>query len=150
MELAVLVLLASRLLTDQAHAQLAASGFGGLRPAHFFAFQLIGSTGGATGVQLAEHLGVSRQAAGQMVDELSRLGMVERRHDPQDARLRRIVLTAQGREAIAAALPIWNRLEREWEALVGEATMAEMRAGLLAWVGAHGGLDRPLRLRPTW
>lgn len=75
---------------------------------------------------------------------------MERRRDPQDARLRRIVLTAQGREAIAAALPIGNRLEREWETLVGEATRAEMRSGLLAWVGAHGGLDRPLRLRPTW
>lgn len=34
MELAVLVLLASRLLTDQVHEQLAASGFGELRPAH--------------------------------------------------------------------------------------------------------------------
>lgn len=50
-------------------------------------------------MQLAEHLGVTRQAAGQMVDELSRLGLVERRRDPQDARLRRVVLTAQDRRA---------------------------------------------------
>jgi DNA-binding MarR family transcriptional regulator len=150
MDLAVLILLTSRLMTEDVHRRMAAAGFADLRPAHGFAFQLIASTGGATGVELAEHLGVTRQAAGQMVDELVRLGYVGREADPDDARLRRIVLTDRGRQAIAAATELWSAQEREWETLIGAGAMAAVQQGLLAFVEAQGGLQPPLRLRPTW
>ena len=150
MDLAVLVLLASRLMTEEVHAHLAEAGFGDLRPAHGFAFQLIASTGGATGVELAEHLGVSRQAAGQMVDELVGLGYVAREPDAHDARLRRIVLTAHGREAIGTATARWTAQEQEWEELIGASAIASLQHGLRAFVTARGGLEPPMRLRPTW
>ena len=150
MELAVLVLLASRLMTDEVHRRLADLGHGQLRPAHGFAFQFVASRGGATGVELADHLGVTRQAAGQMVDELERLGYVTRQPDRSDARLRRIQLTVRGREVLALSADLWAAQERDWERLIGAPGMAALRNGLGAFIDDRGGFDSPLRLRPTW
>lgn len=150
MELATLVVLTSRLMTEEIHRQLADAGFADLRPAHGFAFQLLASTGGATGVELAEHLGVSRQAANQMVDELEARDYVVRTLDPTDARLRRIVLTPRGREVLTVAQKLWSAQERDWERLIGAPAMATLKQGLRAFVEQRGGLDAPLRLRPTW
>ena len=150
MELAVLVLLASRLMTEEVHRRLADLGHEQLRPAHGFAFQFVATRGGATGVELADHLGVTRQAAGQMVDELERLGYVTRQPDPTDARLRRIQLTGRGREVLALSADLWAAQERDWERLIGEPGMAALRSGLSTFIDDRGGFDRPLRLRPTW
>ena len=49
-----------------------------MRPAHGYAFQAIGAYG-ATATELGRRLGVTKQAAGQMVDELVRLGYVRAR-----------------------------------------------------------------------
>ncbi len=150
MELAVLVLLTSRLMTDEIHRQLAERGYASLRPAHGFAFQLIASRGGATGVELADHLSVTRQAAGQMVDELERSGYVTRQPDPTDARLRRVHLSDRGREVLELSARLWAAQERDWERLIGEQGIAAVQSGLAAFIQDRGGFDPPLRLRPTW
>lgn len=150
MELAILVLLASRLMTEEVHRRLAELGYEHLRPAHGFAFQLIDSRGGATGVELADHLGVTRQATGQMIDELERLGYVVRQADPTDARLRRVHLTDRGREVLALSAELWAAQERDWEQLIGAPEMAALRSGLGAFIDDRGGFDGPSRLRPTW
>lgn len=150
MELVTLVVLTSRVMTEEIHRKLAEAGFADLRPAHGFAFQLLASTGGATGVELAEHLGVSRQAANQMVDELEGRNYVVRRLDPHDARLRRIVLTDRGHDVIALAQNLWIAQEREWERLIGAPAMATLKRGLRAFVDERDGFAAPLRLRPTW
>jgi DNA-binding MarR family transcriptional regulator len=149
-ELKVLVVLASRLMTDEVHDRLRAVGYEDLRPAHFFAFQVIGARDGATGGEIADHLGVTRQAASQLVAELERLGYVTRRDDPDDARRQRIVLSGRGRSALRRSATFWDELEAEWEQLVGPGTMAEMRRGLEAFVLDRSDGDAPLRLRPTW
>ncbi len=55
---------------------------------------------------IGEQLGVSRAAASQMVDRLVQMGLVERREDPDDRRVRRLSLTERGHtfveEGIAA------------------------------------------------
>ena len=150
MELATLIVLASRLMTEEIHRELADAGFDDLRPAHGFAFQLLASTGGATGVALAEHLGVSRQAANQMVDELEERGYVVRQRDPRDARLRRIVLTARGHDVLALSARLWADQERAWERLIGAPAMATLTRGLRAFIDERDGFAAPLRLRPTW
>lgn len=150
MELAVLILVTSRLMTDEVHRRLAELGYPNLRPAHGFAFQFIASRGGATGVALADHLGVTRQAAGQMVDELERSGYVTRQPDPTDARLRRVHLTSRGREVLDLSATLWAAQERDWARLIGEEEMAAVRSGLSSFIADRGGFDPPLRLRPTW
>src|SRR5688500_1582317 len=113
-------------MTEEVHRRLAVEGHPDLRPAHGFAFQRISTHGSATGVELAEHLGVTRQAAGQMIDELERLGYVVRRPDPTDARLRRVSLTDRGHEVLALSAALWEAQERDWAGIIGEDAMAAL------------------------
>lgn len=150
MDLAILLLMGSRLMTEAVHEALAAKGHPSVRPAHGFAFQLIASSGGATAADLAAHLGVSRQAGKQMADELIDLGYLRVEADPTDARLRRLVLTRSGEEVIALAMGLWEAEERRWESLIGPQAMEALKSGLRAYLSQSGALDGPPRLKPVW
>ncbi len=150
MDLAILLLMSSRVMTEAVHEALAAEGHPAVRPAHGFAFQLIASTGGATAADLAAHLGVSRQAGKQMADELIALGYVMVEADPADARLRRLILTRSGEEVIALAIRFWDEQERRWQSLIGPQAMNDLKAGLRSYLSRNGALDGPPRLKPVW
>jgi DNA-binding MarR family transcriptional regulator len=136
------LLAASRALVDGVSAGVSARGFTDLRPAHGFAFTRL-SAGGATITQLAEHLGVTRQAAAQLVDELVAKGYVERQPHPSDARARLIVLTSQGWACTRAAEAAIADTLRSWAAILGPQRLLALRDDLLR-VAPHG------PLRPTW
>jgi DNA-binding MarR family transcriptional regulator len=140
--LAFSLLAASRALVDGISAGVRARGFADVRPAHGFAFTLL-SAGGTTITQLAEHLDVTRQAAAQLVDELSANGYVERRPHPRDARARLIVLTDKGRACTHAAEAAITDTLRRWEAALGPDRMLALRDDLLQ-VAPSG------PLRPAW
>ena len=53
--------------------------------------------------RLAERQGIDRTTMVAVVDELERLGAVERRRDPDDRRAHALLLTAQGRRLLARA-----------------------------------------------
>jgi DNA-binding MarR family transcriptional regulator len=86
--------------------------------------------------ELAERLGVSKQAVTQLVDELEGFGVVERVPDPEDARARRVVFTARGRAGFFEGLATLGELERELAGVIGGEPMAALRAALLA-IDAH-------------
>ena len=138
----MLLLGAARAVVDGVDAGVRARGFGDLRPAHGFAFTLL-SGGGATIVELAQHLGVTKQAAGQMVDDLVAKGYVERRPHPTDARARLVVLTDRGWACTRAADAAAEETLRPWAEQMGERRLNELRADL-ARIAAPG------RLRPLW
>jgi DNA-binding MarR family transcriptional regulator len=140
--LAFSLLAASRALVDGISAGVRARGFADVRPAHGFAFTLL-SAGGATITQLAEHLDVTRQAAAQLVDELSASGYVERRPHPRDARARLIVLTEKGRACTRAAEAAISDTLRTWEAALGPDRLVALRDDFLR-VAPSG------PLRPAW
>ena len=140
--LAFSLLAASRALVDGVSAGVSARGFGDVRPAHGFAFARL-SAGGATITQLAEHLDVTRQAAAQLVDELSAKGYVERQPHPRDARARLIVLTSKGWACTRAAEAAIADTLGQWEAVLGPERLRALRDGLLR-VAPNG------PLRPTW
>ncbi|MYX24560.1 MarR family winged helix-turn-helix transcriptional regulator, partial [Streptomyces sp. SID8380] len=94
--LSALVLGLSGHLVQDMHARVSAQGFADLRPAHGFAFARI-SLGDATTASLGEHLGVTKQAAAQLVKELVDKGYVVRLPHPHDARARLLGLTEAGR-----------------------------------------------------
>ena len=50
--------------------------------------------------ELREHMMVSLGAASQMVDRLEKLGMVERIADPEDRRVRKVVVLAKGKKFV--------------------------------------------------
>ncbi len=141
-DLPVLLLGAARALVDGIDAGVRARGFTDLRPAHGFAFTLL-SAGGATVVELARHLDVTKQAASQMVEELVAKGYVERRPHPDDARARLVVLTDRGRACTRAADEAAEETLRPWADAIGQRRLDALRADL-------GRIATPCRLRPTW
>ncbi|MFI5491592.1 MarR family winged helix-turn-helix transcriptional regulator [Actinoplanes sp. NPDC051859] len=142
LDLPVLLLSATRALVDGIDAGVRARGFTDLRPAHGFAFARIAG-GGATVMQLAEHLGVTKQAASQMVDELTRKGYVDRHPHPDDARAKLIVLTEKGWACTRAADEASADILRPWADALGPERVAALRHDLAR-------LAVPGRMRPVW
>jgi DNA-binding MarR family transcriptional regulator len=137
-----LLLRASSRLVDGIQGRMVERGFADVRPGHGFAFTLIAG-GGATAGQLAEHLGVTKQAAAQMVQEIESKGYVARSTDPADRRAKRVVLTARGRACTAAA----ERAAAE-ELAPWLDTLGPQATGMLLQALAEYADDGPLR--PTW
>lgn len=144
-EIAVLLATAYRVMVDDLHRHLATVGHAGLRPAHGFAFQYLSHHPTATAVELGAHLGVTKQAATQLVDELTRLGYVTREAHPTDRRARTVRLTERGWDCIEKVVAYWAQAERRWAETVGPDRLAVVRDALRAYVA-----DAPGGLRPTW
>lgn len=124
------------------------AGYDDLRPIHGLAFQALGPDG-ATSTELARRLGVTKQAAGQIIDYLESRGYVERRPHPAGGRRKLVVLAPAGTEHMRVAGGILDRLEGEIGDRLGEAGLEELKAGLAQLVGAlHEGPPPPLR--PVW
>ncbi|AMW09575.1 MarR family transcriptional regulator [Streptomyces qaidamensis] len=129
-------------LTHRINEGVLARGFEGVRPAHGFAFARL-APDGATVTDLAVHLGVTKQAASQLVDELVRKGYAERRPHPEDARARLVVLTERGWGCTRAAEEAAAEAVREWGELLGDREMRSLGRQLLRIAP-----DGPVR--PAW
>lgn len=105
-------------LTQRINDGVVARGFEA-RPAYGFAFTRL-APDGATVTELGVHLGVTKQAASQLVEELVRKGFVERRPHPEDARARLIVLTEHGWACTRAAEEAAAEVVRAWGDVLGE------------------------------
>ncbi|HZF90574.1 MarR family winged helix-turn-helix transcriptional regulator [Streptomyces sp.] len=141
LSLTAALLAAAGELTRRINEGVVARGFEG-RPAYGFAFTRL-ARGGATVTELAAHLGVTKQAASQLVDELVRKGYVERRAHPVDARARLLELTERGRACTRAAEEAAAEVVAEWSALLGEREVRVLREQL-GRIAPHG------PVRPTW
>ncbi|MFF3613913.1 MarR family winged helix-turn-helix transcriptional regulator [Streptomyces sp. NPDC002580] len=142
MALSAALLAAAGELTQRIDEGVVARGFEGVRPAHGFAFARL-APDGATATDLAAHLGVTKQAAGQLVEELVRKGYVERRPHPDDARARLLVLTDLGWAVTRAAEAAAADAVRVWAELLGEGEMRALYAYLVT-IAPYG------PIRPTW
>ncbi len=145
-ELAVALLLASRALFEELHRRLAAAGHERLRPAHGFLFQAVAGTDGATASEIAARLGLTKQAARLIVDELVATGYVARGEDPADRRRRPVRLTGRGEDALRRSAAIFDELRDELAATLGPAGL-DGGMTLLAGIEARYG---PVALRPVW
>jgi DNA-binding MarR family transcriptional regulator len=83
---------------------------------------------GSCGVSdLGEHLSVTSAAASQLLDRLVEQGLILRSEDPQDRRLKQVVLTEQGMRVIHESL-----LARQgWLGELTASLSAEEKEGLL-------------------
>jgi DNA-binding MarR family transcriptional regulator len=143
-ELGVQLLLASRTLFDELHRRLAQRGHEHMRPAHGFVFQAIGS--GATASEIGARLGITKQAARLILDELESLNYVTRERDPSDGRRRPARLTARGYDALEATVEVFEDLKREIAAVSGGA---DLQQGLRL-LEVIQNLYEPAPLRPVW
>ncbi|QIY70140.1 MarR family transcriptional regulator [Streptomyces sp. RLB1-33] len=128
-------------LTRRINDGVEARGFE-VRPAYGFAFTRL-APDGATVTDLATHLGVTKQAASQLVDELVRKGYAERRPYPGDARARLVVLTERGWACTRAAEEVAADAVRAWIEVLGEGEVGVLR-DRLARIAPYG------PIRPAW
>ncbi|MFJ3927778.1 MarR family winged helix-turn-helix transcriptional regulator [Streptomyces sp. NPDC090022] len=135
-----------QLLIAEFTRRVAAAGYADLRPQHGMAFQVLKGPG-ATSSELAERLGVTKQAAGQLVDDLEARGYVRREPHPEGGRRKLVVLTA----AATAHLETAGRILHELEAEIGAGTdLAALRGGLARLVRTLNGPGDLPALRPVW
>jgi DNA-binding MarR family transcriptional regulator len=84
--------------------------------------------------EIIKGLGVSKQAAGQLVDTLVVRGYLERASDPEDRRRLTLTLTEVGQFAAAAARSAVERVDAELVARVGPEHLRCTRATLAALI----------------
>ena len=84
--------------------------------------------------QLVRELGVSKQAAGQLVDTLVLRGYLERTEDAEDRRKMNIVLTKRGRAAAAIQAGAREKIDTELTTSVGKENVLSLRRTLAALI----------------
>ncbi len=144
-DLSLASLFAGWALADELQRRLAADGFSDVRFADGVVFQHLVEAPVTIGV-LAERLGVTQQAVSKSVADLERRGYVERRRDPDDARARRVALTARGQGAIEAGRRHRAAISGELAGRLG-ARRVEGARRLLLDVIADLGADTAIRSR---
>jgi MarR family transcriptional regulator, temperature-dependent positive regulator of motility len=83
--------------------------------------------------ELARRLGVSKQAAGQLVDEMVELGVLERVADPDDARAKRIRFARRGGGlALMEGFAVLGELEKALAHKLGKKRIEALHETLLA------------------
>lgn len=111
---------------EEFHRRLADEGYAAIRQGHGCVFRFIDANGTRL-TALADRSGVTKQAVGEVVDDLERLGYVERVPDAVDRRAKTIRLTQLGADAQRVALRIFGEIERGWEERYGAERVAIMR-----------------------
>lgn len=114
---------------DLLHRRLREEGFEGLRFRHGSVFRFIEADGSRL-TALAERSGLTKQAIGEVVDELELLGYIERTADPDDGRAKIIRLTERGVEGQVAAAWILGDIEQRWARHLGRDWIAMLRRTL--------------------
>ena len=147
-ELTILLGLAFQVVLQEFVQRTSDAGYPDLRPVHGMVFQALKATG-ATSTELAEHLGVTKQAAGQIVDDLEKRGYVSRQPHPEGGRRRLVVLTERAVEHLAVAGQVLHRLEAQLAGNLGDADLAGLRGELARLVRELTG-DTVPPLRPVW
>lgn len=90
--------------------------------------------------ELARRAGIGKPAAGELVDELEDMGLVERIPDPSDGRAKLIVPTATGSRAIATAGRVIAAIESRYREELGASGYEGLRSALLT-LAPHGSDD---------
>jgi DNA-binding MarR family transcriptional regulator len=147
-ELTFLLGMAFQLVISEFVSRLDDAGYADLRPMHGLVFQVLQGAG-RTSSELAEQLGVTKQAAGQIIDDLERRGYVERRQHPAGGRRKLVVLTAKAMEHLAVAGRILRELEAELAGKLHQVGLQVPRAELAAIIHSLAGDGLP-PLRPIW
>ena len=127
------------------HVDLAGHGYDDLGSSDGFVFRALADRP-MTVSALAVRLDISKQGAGQIIDDMERRGYVVRGPHPQDARARLVELSERGRGALAAARAFHHRREAELVRDHGPRAMAALRTVLTGLSGGRAEVRAP-RLR---
>ncbi|WP_437547693.1 MarR family transcriptional regulator [Sorangium sp. So ce367] len=137
-----LLLRSARLLDERAVARVVRRGATGVRRAHTALMPYI-DLEGTRQIDLAERAGVTKQAVGQLVEELEAAGVVERTPDPEDRRAKRVRFTPHGLKMLLHGLGVLQELEDELTRALGEKQMTSLKKGLTALLAALEAPEAP-------
>lgn len=107
-----LLMKAARLTNETALARVNLAINGNFRPAHTQLFPHIDLSGTRQTV-IAEKIGISKQAVGQLVRDLENMGTLERVPDPSDRRAQLVRFTQKGQLGLIAGLSVLAQLETD-------------------------------------
>ena len=108
----------ARLFNERAIQQVQAAGEARIRTAHTSLFPHIDLEGTRL-VDLVERVGISKQAVGQLVQELEEMGTLVRERDPHDGRAWLVRFSQRGREQLLLGLSLLSRMEAELAVAIG-------------------------------
>jgi DNA-binding MarR family transcriptional regulator len=133
-DIGILLLLADQEFVRELREHVTAQGFDDQGRSDGFVFRTL-HDGPTTITRLAERLEISKQGAGQIVDDMERRGYVERRPDPSDARARLLHLTERGQAALSAARRFHQAYERRLRNRLGNEAVDTLRDILTEMAG---------------
>ncbi len=139
-DLAILITAANRCLADRLGQAVATAGGEAMRPSFGFVLRAVAAEQ-PTVSRLAELLGVTKQGASRLADDMVNLGYLERNEDPADRRRTRLRLSAAGERIRARALAESHAIEDELRQRFGNTKVRHLRALLTDFIEHHGGAD---------
>lgn len=101
-----------------------------LRPSQFRVIGWVPYDGTVTVTELAERVGMTKQAIGQFVTELVRTGHLVTEEDPHDRRLRVVRRTERGNEVTMELAKMLESLELRWSEAIGSRRYQQFRSAL--------------------
>jgi DNA-binding MarR family transcriptional regulator len=103
------------LQVHRAHRARAEAALGklGLHPGQEMLLLRLWTEEGIPQSQLAASMEVEPPTATKMLQRMERAGLIERRPDPEDARISRVYLTERGRALEQPVMEVWKHLEEQ-------------------------------------
>ena len=142
-----LLAMALSAVVEELHESLQRRGWGPTRP--LWGFVLLALRDEPRSIsEVGVLLGVSKQAAGKVVDGLTEAGLVQRSPNAADRRAAVIRLTKRGSRFLADVETIYTEIESRWEDAIGQGRLADLRTGLASALNVRYGTERP-PLRPA-
>jgi len=135
-ELVVLIVRTAKALVDRLQGERAHAESSPLTVVHGLAARYLVGRDDVTAVELARHLGITKQSVSEVVNVLERSGTVRRAPHPSDGRARVLLLTDEGEARLAGGRERWRALEEEWAEMVGRDRLAVVRSVLESYLAA--------------
>jgi DNA-binding MarR family transcriptional regulator len=110
-----------------AQAELAALG---LTLPQYSVLSVAGAEPGLSGAELARDSMLTPQTTNEIIALLVKAKLLERRPEPRDRRVRRLIVTEAGQELLARARPAVHAVERRMTASLSDADLALLRGWL--------------------
>ena len=133
-QLGLLLRLLHQHWSQAVEAALDEAGFDDIRPPHANVFTFVPPEGIQVS-ELTRLAHVRKQTMAQAVEELERLGYVERRPDPRDRRARLVVLTPRGTAVRPVAMAAGRSVYARWAELSSPLQLESLRRSLEALLG---------------
>jgi DNA-binding MarR family transcriptional regulator len=139
-DLAILITAANRCVVDRLVAAVATAGGEAMRPSFGFVLRAVAAEQ-PTISRLAQLLGVTKQGASRLADDMVTLGYLERTGDPTDRRRTHLRLSPAGERIRARALAESHAMEAELRQRFGETQVQHLRELLTDFIQRHGGAE---------